>query len=194
MNIQFDKTKIQSTLKETSYDDTGKEFLLEDTRRVCNFDEVSKQIGAQIRLGNKARSCDALYVGTKYIYLIEFKNRKSSDLKSEKAELHAKAYDSIFQLQIYLGEKEYLDDLVKKTRLILVYNDAKMSNVPKTDIASSKSVDKIIGKIKTFAKITDLDVFPKKFKLGELEGKLYDKVVTLDVSDFNDEVKNMIFS
>lgn len=193
MNIQFEDSTIKSTLKKTSYDKDGKEYLLEDEREVIDFDEVSKQIAQQIRLGNKARSCDALYIGTEYIYLIEFKNRKLSDLKRSKPELHEKAYDSIFQLQLYLNKEEYLDELTGRTRLLVIYNDAKNAEDSKTDVASSESVNNIVRKMKGFAKLKGLDAFPKRFGLGNLEGKLYEKVVTMDVRDFDDEIKNIVF-
>lgn len=193
MDIQFDKTKIEKTLEETSLDDAGTTNLVHDMYMVDDFDEVSKQMAEQIRLGNKPRSCDALYVGEQYNYLIEFKNKKSSDLKGCKPELHEKAYDSLFQLMVYLNWTDGLEDLIKRTRLILVYNDAKGTEDPKKDISSSESVDKLVTKMKAFAKVTDLDSYPKKFKLGELQGKLYDKVVTVDVKVFDKDIKPIIF-
>lgn len=194
MKLQYDEEKIKSTIEKTSYDKAGKESLVYDKREVLDFDEISKQIGQQLRMGNKPRSCDALFLGEKYNYLIEFKNIKSGDLKKSKPELHEKAYDSIFQLQLYLDKKEYLEEMINKTRFVLVYNDLKGTEEAATDIASSKSIDKMIGKMKEFSKLKDLDKFPKKFGLGRLEGKLYEKIITVDVSDFNESLKQVIFS
>lgn len=78
MNIQYDKSKIESTLKETSIDDSDLSnvvYLVEDPHTAENFDEISKQIAAKVRMGHKPRSCDALYRSGKYYNLIEFKNR-----------------------------------------------------------------------------------------------------------------------
>lgn len=193
MNIQIDQIKIKSTLKKTSLDDAGAQNLVEDEKEVYDFDEVSREIASQIRLGNAARSCDALYIGSKYTYLIEFKNKKSSDLKKCKNELFEKAYDSIFQLMIAFYANESMDDIVKKTRFVLVYNDAKAAQNPSSDISSSTSIDQLTKKLKEFSKQEDLDKYPKKFKLKQLEGKLYEKIITIDVTDFNSEVKDIIF-
>ncbi len=189
MNIQYDKTKITSTLKETSKDDFDRNnvvYLVNDTHVADNFDEISKQIAASVRLGNKPRSCDALYRSRKYYNLIEFKNRKSADLKrgNNTAELHEKAFDSLGQLAIYLNYQGSLDDLAKETRMIVVYNDSKGTEDVKTDIASSKSLDGITQKIKQFSKSDHLDSYPIKFRLERVKGLLYDKVITIDVSDF----------
>lgn len=188
MNIQYDKDKIQSTLKETSLDDSDKSnkvYLVNDTHTAENFDEISKQIAANVRLGNKPRSCDALYRSKKYYNLIEFKNRKSADLRKDSmGELHEKAFDSLYQLAIYLNYRGNVDDLAKESRLIVVYNDSKGTEDVKTDIASSKSLDGITQKIKQFSKSDHLDSYPIKFRLERVKGLLYDKVITIDVSDF----------
>ena len=122
MNIQYDKSKIESTLKETSIDDSGLSnvvYLVEDPHTAENFDEISKQIAAKVRMGHKPRSCDALYRSGKYYNLIEFKNRKSADLRkgNEMVELHEKAFDSLGQLAIYLNYQNSLDNLAKETFL-----------------------------------------------------------------------------
>lgn len=193
MDIQFDKTKIEKTLEETSLDDAGTTNLVHDKYLVADFDEVSKQIASQVRLGTKPRSCDALHIGEQYNYLIEFKNKKASDLKGRKQELHEKAYDSLFQLMVYMDWKGSVEDLIKRTRLILVYNDKKGTEDTRIDVASSESIDKLVAKMKTLAKVNDLDSYPKKFRLGELQGKLYDKVVTVDVKVFEESIKPIIF-
>lgn len=190
MNILFDETLIKKTLKETSYDKTGDTFLVDDTREVSDFDEISKQIAAEIRLGNKPRSCDALFLSEKTNYLIEFKNKKVADLKKCKPELHEKAYDSLYQLQIYLGGKENIEELAKKTWFVLVYNNAKRTETPEGDISESKNIDKMVEKLKEFAKLPDLERLPKKFGLGCMQGQLYGRVLTMDVSDFNSSFKN----
>ncbi len=190
--VQLDNTKIKSTLKETSLDNAGREYLLDDMQEVIDFDEVSKQLAKQLRNGRQPRSCDALHFGKEYIYLLEFKNKKSSDLKRCKPELFEKAFDSVYQYMLAYDNEISLSMVTKKIRLILVYNDAKGSDNMETDIASSKSVDKIVTKLKVLAKKVDWDKYPKKFKLGKLEGKLFEKVITIDVSEFN-KLKNEIF-
>ena len=183
MNIQYDKSKIESTLKETSIDDSDLSnvvYLVEDPHTAENFDEISKQIAAKVRMGHKPRSCDALYRSGKYYNLIEFKNRKSADLRkgNEMVELHEKAFDSLGQLAIYLNYQNSLDNLAEEAT---------------SDIASSKSLDGITQKLKQFSKVTALDSYPLKFKLQRVKGLLYDQVITIDVSDFQ-TVMNMIYS
>lgn len=196
MNIQYDKDKIESTLKKTSIDDSDKSnkvYLVNDTHKAENFDEISKQIAAKVRLGNKPRSCDALYRSKKYYNLIEFKNRKSADLRKSTAELHEKAFDSLGQLAIYLNYQGNLDDLARETRMIVVYNDNKGTEDPKTDIASSKSINGITQKLKQFSKETVLESYPIQFKLERVKGLLYHQVITIDVSDFQ-TVMNVIYA
>lgn len=194
MIIPYDKKKIASTLKETSKDDSDKNnvvYLVNDTHKADDFDEVSKQIAKKVRLGNKPRSCDALYRSGKYYNLIEFKNRKSADLKrgNNLNELHEKAFDSLGQLAIYLNYQGNLDDLARETRMIVVYNDNKGTEDPKTDIASSKSLNGITQKLKQFSKATVLDSYPVQFKLQRVKGLLYHQVITIDVSDFQTVMK-----
>lgn len=198
MNIQYDKDKIESTLQETSIDDSDKSnkvYLVNDPHTAENFDEISKQIAAKVRMGNKPRSCDALYRSKKYYNLIEFKNRKSADLIRFNGipELHEKAFDSLGQLAIYLNYQGSLDDLAKEIRMIVVYNDSKGTEDAKTDIASSKSLDGITQKLKQFSKEEILDSYPVKFRLDEVKGLLFDKVITIDVSDFQ-TVMNVIYA
>lgn len=184
--VQLDKTKIISTLKQTSKDDAGHAYLLSDMQEVYDFDEVSKQVSAQLRLGRQPRSCDALYIGEEYIYLLEFKNMKSGDLKKCKPELFEKAFDSVYQYILAYDNSVSLAEVTKKLRLIVVYNDAKGTTEVNTDISSSKSVDKIITTFKILSKKDGWDKYPKKFKLADkLEGKLFEKVITIDVTNFN---------
>lgn len=192
--VQLDETKIKSTLKDTSFDDAGNDYLLDDMQEVLDFDEVSKQVAEQLRLGNQPRSCDALYIGKDFIYLLEFKNKKSGDLKRCKPELFEKAFDSVYQYMLAYDNDISIKELTKKLRLIVIYNDAKGTNNIRADITSSKSVDKIITKLKIISKKTDWDRYPKKFKLCRLEGKLFEKVITIDISEFTASLKTEIFS
>lgn len=198
MKIQYDMSRIKSTLKETSIDDIDKSnivYLVNDTHEVENFDEISQQIAARVRLGIKPRSCDALYRSKNYYNLIEFKNRKSADLRRSNGiqNLHEKAFDSLGQLSIYLNYQGSLDDLAKQIRMVVVYNDSKGTDDAKTDIASSKSLDGITQKLKQFSKEEILDSYPVKFRLDEVKGLLFDKVITIDVSDFQ-TVMNAIYA
>ena len=122
MNIQYDKSKIESTLKETSIDDSDLSnvvYLVEDPHTAENFDEISKQIAAKVRMGHKPRSCDALYRSGKYYNLIEFKNRKSADLRkgNEMVELHEKATSDIASSKSLDGITQKLKQFSKVTAL-----------------------------------------------------------------------------
>lgn len=70
---------FRSSLKQTSYDDAKDEFLCNDevTEPIYDFDEFVKA-----NFGHKKMpaSPDAIFVGQKKLYFIEFKNQHPSDI------------------------------------------------------------------------------------------------------------------
>ena len=91
--MQFDKTKIYSTLEKRSEDDNGVPFI-ESLQEVLDFDEITQEIADVYRNKRPTASCDALYrKDDNHIYLIEFKNARRSRIG--KNFFKQKAYDSV---------------------------------------------------------------------------------------------------
>src|SRR5690554_4697636 len=70
----------QSTLKQTSYDRNNSEFLCQDESlvNVYDFDLYIENTTSQNN--NKPASPDAIVVGGKNLYFVEFKNQKRADI------------------------------------------------------------------------------------------------------------------
>lgn len=74
----------QSSLKETSYDDRNKEYLCMDKTLsdVYDFDRYIDKITD--RKVKKPASPDAIYIGDKKLYFIEFKNQFRGSINTKK--------------------------------------------------------------------------------------------------------------
>ncbi|MCH4247894.1 MAG: hypothetical protein LKF82_08655 [Acinetobacter populi] len=74
-----------STFQDTSFDKENKEYLCQDrsTQPVYNFDAY---IDARFGQGKGSASPDAIYIGKKQLYFVEFKNEKVSDLDKKQLE------------------------------------------------------------------------------------------------------------
>lgn len=66
-----------STLKETSFDSANNEYLCADeqTANVYNFDAYIAE-----NFEKTPASPDAIYIGSKKLYFVEFKNQKTADI------------------------------------------------------------------------------------------------------------------
>lgn len=80
--LQQQLESYQSTLKETSWVKHNKEYLCSDetTQPVYDFDKY-----VEILFGGNdlPASPDAIYIGEKQLYFVEFKNQKISDIHQE---------------------------------------------------------------------------------------------------------------
>ncbi|HQR82799.1 MAG TPA: hypothetical protein PK283_07820, partial [Thiotrichales bacterium] len=79
----------QSTFKETSFDKQNKEYLCSDvtTAPVYDFDQYVRTLDRE----KTPASPDAIYLGNKVLYFVEFKNSVPSDIKTP--EIKAKFRD-----------------------------------------------------------------------------------------------------
>lgn len=135
----------KDTLKNTSYDDNNKEYMVDSQLSVCSFDKV-KEWYIQNKIPNvnpNPKSNDALYFRDQDCYFIEFKNGKID--RKVTFNLKKKIYDSLFLLfdLKYVDKNGVCIDSISYTRkhmtYILVYNEAKSSSkYPQKQIDDTK--------------------------------------------------------
>ncbi len=120
-----------SSLKNTSYDDHNKQYMVDSQIKVCSFDAV-KEWYVKNKISNVSpnpKSIDALYFEKHESFFIEFKNGTIDNTVN--FEINKKIYDSLF----ILFDLKYIDknnrpvDSISYTRAnmnyILVYNKEK---------------------------------------------------------------------
>lgn len=129
----FADAKVNTTLKQTSYDDAKKEYMTESEYPVIDFDAVKEAYllnkGAKIE---ELKSADALVNCAQKIVFIEFKN---GSMKNEKKGVKEKMKDSMFILV------DLLDSTIEYVRsnvaFVVVYNKEKNPrSSPSMDIFS----------------------------------------------------------
>lgn len=115
----------QATLKETSYDDDKKEYMVEYTDLVIDFDKVKENYCEKYGSHKEAsKSADALVVNKNgKIVFIEFKN---GQLKGKTSGLKSKLRDSLLIFCDINGLN--LKFTRENIEYILVYNDSKNKN------------------------------------------------------------------
>ena len=129
----FADAKVNTTLKQTSYDDAKNEYMTESEYPVIDFDAVKEAYllnkGAKIE---ELKSADALVNCAQKIVFIEFKN---GSMKNEKKGVKEKMKDSMFILV------DLLDSTIEYVRsnvaFVVVYNKEKNPrSSPSMDIFS----------------------------------------------------------
>lgn len=129
----FADAKVNTTLKQTSYDDAKNEYMTESKYPVIDFDAVKEAYllnkGAKIE---ELKSADALVNCAQKIVFIEFKN---GSMKNEKKGVKEKMKDSMFILV------DLLDSTIEYVRsnvaFVVVYNKEKNPrSSPSMDIFS----------------------------------------------------------
>ena len=129
----FADAKVNTTLKQTSYDDAKKEYMTEIEYPVIDFDDVKEAYllnkGAKIE---ELKSADALVNYAQKIVFIEFKN---GSMGKEKRGVKEKMKDSMFILA------DLLDSTIEYVRsnvaFVVVYNKEKNPrSSPSMDIFS----------------------------------------------------------
>lgn len=193
-SLPFDETLYLSTIKETAYDEDHNEYMLEDMTKVYNFDEIKEYVCNETSRKNFCRSADALHINSDgNIYLIEFKNRSISQVKTIINEVHEKAYDSILLLLLTFYQGKSFDEIRDKLNYIVVYNNsAHQKDDKKATVAPSESVSDIARAIKKLAFQRNLDSYKNEFRLDELKRYLYAHTAAVDVSKFG-EIKEIVF-
>lgn len=125
----------ESTLKETSFDKTNNEYLCEDEklRVIYDFDSYVRQNFDQRLL---PASPDAIYVGNKKLYFIEFKNQNPSDIDKSQMKRKFESGTKILKEELLNGfcpkDVEYIFCVVYKKPRARYFNPyAIESNIPK---------------------------------------------------------------
>lgn len=183
--MQFNEDKIYSTLGNRSKDDAGQGFIDSD-QIVYDFDEITSEIALQYRDKRPMASCDALYLRKDdNIFLIEFKNVKKSRIG--RTYFLQKAYDSVYSLQFAFFNNLSIEELRDRLCLVVVYNDGEKKDREQ----ESKHFDEIKSSIKKLAGIEKRDIL---FDLEKYMGVLYNDVITVEKTEFMDEIYPQIFT
>lgn len=181
--MQFDQSKIYSTLGERSKDDCGHK-LVESTQIVYDFDEITRELADVYCVKKPMASCDALYVKDQdHIYLIEFKNARKSHIG--KKFFLQKAYDSVLTLVFAFYQDLPLEILREKVYLIVVYNDENVvekEQESKNFQAFKEKIGHLAGNRRSIL-----------FGLEIYKGVLYKEIITVEKSDFMKEIYWKIF-
>lgn len=183
--MHFDYEELKSTLAETSKDDAG-QSLIESEQEVYNFDKITEEVAKEYRNSKPYCSCDALYVkSNEDIYLLEFKNAKSSRIP--KKSLREKAYDSIMTLLFAFFPEYSLEELRNKVSLVFVYNNEKDSEC----VSNSDAIQKMKEKMKQLAGANDSNII--LFGLDIYKDILYKEIYTKDKTEFMNELYGDLF-
>lgn len=180
--MNLDYGSYQESLSKVSKDDAGNS-LIKSEQQVCNFDRLTEAVAGQYRAGKPVCSSDALYIrDDQHLYLIEFKNAKSSNIP--KKSLKLKAYDSIMTLQCALYSEYSLDKLKTMVTFVFVYNNAC------GDLETNDSFEKLKKKVKEFTSGKELILFG----LDIYKDVFYKEVFTVDKEQFESVLMPEIFN
>lgn len=195
-----------STLKDTSYDEDNKVYMVDCELEVCSFDDVKEwYVKNRIPLAKpNPKSNDALFFDKEEGFFIEFKNGKINNAVN--FELNKKIYDSLLML-FDLG---YVDsngrevDSISYTRenmnYILVYNEEKYLQVgatrqtkegfdrQKVEVTASKHRDLLFSTVKKLANDELI-----KFGLDQFRNYLFKNVHTYTVKEFEENFINKYY-
>ena len=194
MHILDEKRK---TLKDTSYDDNNKEYMVDSSLEVCDFDEVKNwYVKEKIPFVKPMpKSNDALFFSDDGIFFIEFKNGYIDNAVN--FELFKKIYDSLFILFDlgYTDMNKHKVNSISYTRLhmnyILVYNQNRYcAEKPtrqttegfkrqKTTPSASLHRDILYKRISNLANEAFI-----KFGLDQFKNYLFKNVYTYTVEEF----------
>lgn len=181
--MQFDESKIYSTLGERSESDDGEGFI-ESNQKVYDFDEITKEVADRYRNKKPAASCDALYLkDERHIYLFEFKNARKSHIG--KNFCSQKAYDSALTLLFAFYNNLSLEELQNRLYLVVVYNDDHVTEKEQ----ESKHFQHFKNKLESLAGVRDRTLFG----LEAYQGILYKKVITVEKDFFMEHIYQEIF-
>lgn len=180
--MELDYKRYRKPLSEVSKDDDGNS-LIEKENEVFDFDKIAEVLAKEYRASKPQCSCDALHIkDEEHIYLIEFKNARSSHVP--KKSLKLKAYDSIMTLQCVFCPDSSLDEIRKKVYFVFVYN-----NKCNESELENEEFDKFKNKLKELTS----EEQPILFGLEIYKGMLYKDVFTIDKEQFNNSMYQTIF-
>lgn len=194
MIIEFNKNNYKCTLKETSKDDNGNFYLIDDSDiEVYNFDKIKKYVSKKLRGKLDPSSSDAFYYKNENeAYLIEFKNQPHQNVDTEG--IRKKAYDNIFLLLLTFYPDLTVEELTKKLVFIVVFNENKNNDDLSTKMNISKNYNNIVDRMAELAGKKGMEKLPVYYELDRIKGNLYKEIFTVDVEVFNSQLKNIIFN
>ena len=195
-----------STLKDTSYDEDNKVYMVDCELEVCSFDDVKEwYVKNRIPLAKpNPKSNDALFFDKEEGFFIEFKNGKINNAVN--FELNKKIYDSLLMLFDlgYVDSNEREVDSISYTRenmnYILVYNEEKYLQVgatrqtkegfdrQKVEVTASKHRDLLFSTVKKLANDELI-----KFGLDQFRNYLFKNVHTYTVKEFEENFINKYY-
>lgn len=183
---------FKGTLKEVSLDDNKEIYLLDDEKqehRIFNFDGISKAFCRKLR-GEKNSSCDGYYIKPDgNAFLVEFKNQPEGNI--DKISLKNKIYDSITTL--VMNENITRNEVVKRTSVIVVYNDSANQQKSKTSYNTSQAFNSFAKKIAELSEKKGIHSYDKKFGLQCYKDILFHDVFTVDKQIFEQEFMEFLF-
>lgn len=121
-NIQIFKDNM-SSFKETSHDTDSEVpgYMTDSEIQVINFDKVKESYIKNMSLSNTPCSNDALYIGSKKLCFVEFKNGVMN--RNKVFNVYNKIYDSLLIFNDII--KENISFCRNNLYFILVYNEGK---------------------------------------------------------------------
>ncbi len=181
MNLRFQPESFAMSIRQASYDDAKREYLVEHDLPVYNLDDIKEYVCRNLRDNSFTKSVDAYYVredGREY--LIEFKNQNPEDVP--RRAIKEKAYDSLYLLLLTFDQRKSLEETAKNVSLVVVYNEKASGIYQATHYNKSSSFDKMVQKFGQLAKAGNSR--PIRFGISYLKGRLYREIYTVDVEDF----------
>ena len=183
----FNYSKLEISLKESSYSKTSKLYMTECQSKIINIDELVKQYNKQYKFISKPSSVDSIYKFIKIkneLYLIEFKsgsfkqkedknNLENNDdnFNIKKHEIYKKGYDTF----ITLMDLGIINNCKNNVIYILVYNENKKEE--------HENQNNIFNDMKELSKS---DYKNKSFQnMGGLERFLFKESYACTKDDFN---------
>lgn len=174
--------RYRTTLKNTSYDDTNREYMTESQLEVVDLDKVKEEYCSPLKLKEPPKSCDALYENNDELFFIEFKNGKVLQYDVRK-----KIYDTILLFTDIVGCG--ISKTRENIRYILVYDKEKNKNnkdcgeYKNRNIQESEGFDSFSRSISKLAKQEIL-----RFKVGDFQNYLLKSVHTYTKEEFEEKL------
>ena len=165
------KENYLKSLKDISCDTTnGVSLIKNDEIKMLCLDDMISDISKDLCI-NAPSSCDAVYMKNDKIYVIEFKNRKYSQITSkDKRDIREKAYHSMLFL-LHLEDNKSMVEIKDNATLFVVFKE----------MDEEASYKNLVETINRYANGNDHVI---RCQLGKLKGKYYKEIYTIDKEVF----------
>lgn len=176
-SIPIFNSNIES-IKEVSYDDKNKEYMITSQLQVINFDKVKKEYCKNFSIKSPPKSCDGLYISGDKIFLLEFKNGKVDSF-----DVGRKIYDSILIFSDLTESR--ISETRKNVEYILIYNKEKNNSGREDEKNSARNIQQSENYEKleqSFFKIAKEEM--KKFNLERFETYVLKEIHTYTKEEF----------